>query len=777
MSNNTFEFSEFQVKNVSHAHHTHPCINKHNVSDYFTKRSLKQNDSKAKPERVLSKIVRVGKNKYLEVTKSKPLQAAFFSFLAIAGGAILLSQGPNFFKASITDQPSPIAFDGTTYPYKYAPDWFAVGGSNNRNYSSYSPSEMVPAPRYNTSILQKDGWVKEWVNPQITYSIVYMGKYKFDHKEYTGSHPAIDIKLAPGTPVHSIANGIVVKSQTLSSGYGQHIVVRHDQVPEYGTLYSSYSHLSKRQAHVGDTVKRGQQIGLVGSTGNSTTAHIHFQIDKKDAPFYPYWPFTSADASAAGYNFTTAVNAGFGRDNALKYTIHPFDFIHKYETSTNLTASLTTETIAVSTPKPTPTPSPEAERYIPTTLGGFRLEASPAKLLSGERVKINILAANEEGNFFSDFNETVEISYPKDGKRLTEEIKMTNGEGEAIFRVSEIGSNKIIVSHKNTVESLKIQVIKPQLDISEPDSTTEEITDMVAENTEIKPDTATITTFSQLQISGPHTVEKGSSIQLVIRALDDDGKTIESDTFPERGGFVISSKNGSTSEVQLRKGAFSTGVVTIDFIPDAAGIGYIAVDDQKHQITITDPKEEEEIIKAVSSSDTLFTDIPSSHPNANAIAYLKQKGVINGYPDGSFQPDKKVNRGEVLKMIFTAFNVSTHHNGNNPFHDVSGNDWFANYVLSAHQSGVVKGYSDGSFKPEKTVSRSEYFKMLLNASGIRLNGVPATDPFTDVPRTSWFAEYAKAAKNEKLLDFGSQFFPNQGVSRAEVAESIYRLMK
>lgn len=71
-------------------------------------------------------------------------------------------------------------------------------------------------------------------------------------------------------------------------------------------------------------------IGRVGMSGIATTPHLHLQIDTADAPFHPYWPFTSAEASSAGLSFFDAVNAGIGKDKALKYTIHPLVFINTY---------------------------------------------------------------------------------------------------------------------------------------------------------------------------------------------------------------------------------------------------------------------------------------------------------------------------------------------------------------------------------------------------------------------------------------------------------------
>ena len=71
-------------------------------------------------------------------------------------------------------------------------------------------------------------------------------------------------------------------------------------------------------------------IGRVGMSGITTTPHLHIQIDTEEAPYHPYWPFTSADSRAAGLSFFDSINAGLGKEAAQKYSIHPMDFINTY---------------------------------------------------------------------------------------------------------------------------------------------------------------------------------------------------------------------------------------------------------------------------------------------------------------------------------------------------------------------------------------------------------------------------------------------------------------
>lgn len=90
---------------------------------------------------------------------------------------------------------------------------------------------------------------------------------------FRAGHRALDIAAPLGTPVYAADNGIVVKSGYSSDGYGGRVIIDH-QI-DYITLYA---HLSQALVEAGDVVQKGQLIGYVGSTGNSTGPHIHFEL-------------------------------------------------------------------------------------------------------------------------------------------------------------------------------------------------------------------------------------------------------------------------------------------------------------------------------------------------------------------------------------------------------------------------------------------------------------------------------------------------------------------
>jgi YD repeat-containing protein len=86
-------------------------------------------------------------------------------------------------------------------------------------------------------------------------------------------HKGIDIAGPVGTPIQSAADGVVITAGWSSGGFGNLVEVRHSD----GTV-TRYAHNSRLSVSIGQTVRQGQQIAEMGSTGNSTGSHLHFEI-------------------------------------------------------------------------------------------------------------------------------------------------------------------------------------------------------------------------------------------------------------------------------------------------------------------------------------------------------------------------------------------------------------------------------------------------------------------------------------------------------------------
>lgn len=94
-------------------------------------------------------------------------------------------------------------------------------------------------------------------------------------------HTGTDVRAAKGSKIVAMNGGTVITS-TYNAAYGNYVMIDHG-----GNVVTLYAHMSSRSVKKGDTVKRGQQIGLVGSTGYSTGPHLHFEVIKNGSYVNP----------------------------------------------------------------------------------------------------------------------------------------------------------------------------------------------------------------------------------------------------------------------------------------------------------------------------------------------------------------------------------------------------------------------------------------------------------------------------------------------------------
>ena len=157
-----------------------------------------------------------------------------------------------------------------------------------------------------------------------------------------------------------------------------------------------------------------------------------------------------------------------------------------------------------------------------------------------------------------------------------------------------------------------------------------------------------------------------------------------------------------------------------------------------------------EQIEADKTYSNTFSDVPKGYWAANYIGYMQQFGIITGYSDGSFRPNAPVTRAE-FAAIASRFEKLTE--GSKSFTDVSDTYWAARYINFAATRGWVTGYSDGTFKPENTITRAEVAAVtcrLLERSAdqnyIRSH-LNELRTFSDMTESHWAYWYAMEAAN------------------------------
>jgi flagellar hook assembly protein FlgD len=112
-----------------------------------------------------------------------------------------------------------------------------------------------------------------------------------------------------------------------------------------------------------------------------------------------------------------------------------------------------------------------------------------------------------------------------------------------------------------------------------------------------------------------------------------------------------------------------------------------------------------------------FTDVDQNDDNCDAIEWAEEEGIFEGYTNGTFQPNKVITRVEALKVVLEAVNYTIlKENGSTfGFSDLDGDEWHQKYIRTGIRYGIVEGYSDGTFRPDQLVTKAEAAVMTLRA--------------------------------------------------------------
>lgn len=188
---------------------------------------------------------------------------------------------------------------------------------------------------------------------------------------------------------------------------------------------------------------------------------------------------------------------------------------------------------------------------------------------------------------------------------------------------------------------------------------------------------------------------------------------------------------------------------------------------------------------AGASGPTPFTDIVG-HWAELYIDDLYSKNVLSGASEDKFEPDSYVSRAEISKIVVTTFGLETLDAisiDTNPFKDVSKDMWYATYIKAASDDGLMKGYNDGTFKPDRKITRAEALKVFLigalGADGVEDKIATEYDAeFSDVDAGEWYAPYINYAAEKGIVNgyMDGTFGPDNYLTRAEIAKIASKVL-
>lgn len=243
-------------------------------------------------------------------------------------------------------------------------------------------------------------------------------------------------------------------------------------------------------------------------------------------------------------------------------------------------------------------------------------------------------------------------------------------------------------------------------------------------------------------------------MKYVQKYLDHDGSYSPPSAGPPADSYV---SDDTPSEEEAKTGPESTSYVREDYI--------------EPEVIMSDPLPQEEGVFR-------FSDVSSNNEYHEAILFLAEEGIIQGYEDGTFRPDELVNRVEALKFILESIQAELLPVGTAPFNDILHNAWYAKYLYTGYGMGIVDGHPDGSFKPSDPVNKAELLKILFNGMKVDIPPHVEHDPYVDVPHDAWFAPYVAYAKTIGVLDpMLRRAEPDKSMTRGEVADAMFKLIQ
>ena len=142
-----------------------------------------------------------------------------------------------------------------------------------------------------------------------------------------------------------------------------------------------------------------------------------------------------------------------------------------------------------------------------------------------------------------------------------------------------------------------------------------------------------------------------------------------------------------------------------------------------------------------------YTDVPADAWYNNAVSTLSNAGIIDGYEDGTFKPNGNITRAEFATIAVRFFEAT--YDGGDLFSDIAGH-WAQDYINEAANAGIVDGYPDGTFQPQQLITRAEAMTMVNRTIDRHPDADHLLEDmivWPDNPETAWYYEQVQEATN------------------------------
>lgn len=225
---------------------------------------------------------------------------------------------------------------------------------------------------------------------------------------------------------------------------------------------------------------------------------------------------------------------------------------------------------------------------------------------------------------------------------------------------------------------------------------------------------------------------------------------------------------------------------------------FIAVNDVRAQeaggvFTATVQAEGRDFVVHVSASDAAgnvsrqeievqaasrYHDVPLTDPSSEAVEELADRGIITGYADGSFKPHAEVTRAQFAKFLAVVMQWSLIKPLESRFADVPSDSALFSYIETAAARGYMRGYTDGTFKPNEGLLRAEAVQIWVRAAAWSPD-YSSSGLFLDIPDAYPGASYIETAFAHGIIapDEEGNFRPTDAITRAELSQMVYSYLQ
>ncbi len=162
----------------------------------------------------------------------------------------------------------------------------------------------------------------------------------------------------------------------------------------------------------------------------------------------------------------------------------------------------------------------------------------------------------------------------------------------------------------------------------------------------------------------------------------------------------------------------------------------------------------------------------------NPVYMMSDLGIVKGFSDNTFRPQQAVTRGQVVMFLWRMAGCPAPASAKSPFRDVSSGHAYYKAILWANEKGIAAGFSDKTFRPDRNCTRGQIVMFLWRYSGKPAAGSTGSASFTDVPKThEYFKAVQWAAKKGITTGYtNGKFGVNDTCTRGQCVTFLYRMM-